>query len=143
MLREHEDGEHVLIADEPRCIRIEVCSGTMLAGPVRLNYHLPGDAHVEARLLTLRRLTALCRLGRFPWTLFPPERRAQRWAMSFRAWDGRQAGASHREIAHVLHGEAAVHHHWYGRSDYMRTQIKRLLRTANTLIDGGWRHLLG
>ena len=81
----HRDGEHLLIADGPRCIRIEVRSGTLLAGPVRLDYHLSGHADVAAKLLTLRRLTALCRLGRFPSTLFPPERRARRWAMALQA----------------------------------------------------------
>lgn len=142
VLRYREGGEHVLIADGPRCIRMEVRSGTLLSGPVRLDYHLPGNAHVDAKLLTLRRLTALCRLGRFPRSLFPPERRARRWAMALQAWDGRQAGASHREIAIVLHGEATVSDQWYSRSDHMRTHIKRLLRTANALIGGGWRHLL-
>jgi len=135
-------GEHLLIADGPRCIRIEVRSGTLLAGPVRLDYHLPGDAHVEAKLLTLRRLTALCRLGRFPLTLFPPERRARRWAMALQAWDGRRTGASHREIAGVIHGDAIVRRDWLGTSDYLRTHVKRLLRTADALIGGGWRHLL-
>lgn len=138
----HRGGEYVLIADGPRCIRIEVRSGTLLKGPVRIDFHLPGDADVEAKLLTLRRLTALCRLGRFPRTLFPPERRARRWAMALQAWDGRQAGASHREIAHVIHGETAVRDQWFGESDYLRTHVKRLLRTADVLIDGGWRHLL-
>lgn len=135
-------GEYALIADGPRCIRIEIRSGTLLDGPVELDYHLPGDGRVSAKILTLRRLTALCRLGRFPETLFPPERRARRWAMALQAWDGRLAGASHRDIARVIHGEATVRDHWYGKSDHMRTQIKRLLRTANALIGGGWRHLL-
>jgi len=135
-------GEYALIADGPRCIRIEIRSGTLLDGPVQLDYHLPGDAHVDAKILTLRRLTALCRLGRFPATLFPPERRARRWALALQAWDGRQAGASHRDIARVIHGHAAVREAWLGKSDYMRTHIKRLLRTADALIGGGWRNLL-
>lgn len=134
--------EHVLIADGPRCIRIEVRCGTLLGGPVRLDYHLHGDNDVRAKIMTLRRLAALCRLGRFPATLFPPERRARRWAMALQAWDGRRTGASHRDIACVLRGEAAVRDEWYGESDHMRTHIKRLLRTANTLIGGGWRYLL-
>jgi hypothetical protein len=141
VLRHADGGERVLIADGPRCIRVEVRNGTLLSGPVRLDFHVPGNGHVDAKIMTLRRLNALCRLGRFPVTLFPPERRARRWALALQAWDGRQAGASHRELAIVLHGEATVRDHWYGKSDHMRTSIKRLLQTANTLI-GGWRHLL-
>jgi len=142
VLSRRRGREHVLIADGPRCIRVEVRNGTLLNGPVRLDFHVPRDGQVEAKILTLRRLTALCRLGRFPVTLFPPERRARRWAMALQAWDGRQTGASHREIARVLHGETAVRDAWLGKSDFMRTHIKRLLRTANALIGGGWRHLL-
>lgn len=142
VLRCGEGGEHVLIADGPRCIRIEVRKGTLLAGPVQFDYHLPGNGDVEAKILTLRRLTALCRLGRFPRTLFPPERRARRWAMALQAWDGRQTGASHRDIASVIHGRTIVRRNWLGPSDYLRTHVKRLLRTADALIDGGWRHLL-
>ncbi len=142
VLRHRGGSEHVLIADGPRCIRVEVRNGTLLNGPVRLDFHVPRDGHVDAKILTLRRLTGLCRLGRFPATLFPPERRARRWALALQAWDGRQAGASHRDIARVIHGEADVRDAWLGRSDYMRTHIKRLLRTANALIGGGWRNLL-
>ncbi|EJU12127.1 hypothetical protein LH128_15411 [Sphingomonas sp. LH128] len=138
----HRGGEHLLIAEGPRCIRIAVRSGTLLAGPVRLVYHVPDGIDVEAKLLTLRRLTALCRLGRFPATLFPPERRARRWALALQAWDGRQAGASHRDIAAVIHGERLVRRDWLGASDYLRTHVKRLLRTADMLVGGGWKHLL-
>jgi hypothetical protein len=142
VLRTNGYGEHLLIADGPRCIRIEVRSGTLLDGPVRLDYHLSGMGDVEARLLTLRRLTALCRLGRFPRTLFPPERRALRWAMALQAWDGCQAGAKHRDICAAIHGDALVRRDWLGPSDYLRTHVKRLLRTADALVDGGWRLLL-
>lgn len=44
VLRSRDGGEHVLIADGPRCIRTEVRSGTLLGGPVRLDYHLPATA---------------------------------------------------------------------------------------------------
>lgn len=142
VLRHRGVCEHVLIADGPRCIRIEVRKGTLLEGPVRLDFALCADRHVEAKILMLRRLTGLCRLGRFPVTLFPPERRARRWAMALQAWDGRQAGASQRDIARVLHGDHAVHDDWNGQSDYLRTHIRRLLRTADGLIGGGWRKLL-
>lgn len=138
----HRGGEHLLIADGACCIRIEVRSGTLLKGPVRLDYRLSADANIAAKLLTLRRLIALCRLGRFPRTLFPLERRARRWMLALQAWDGRHAGASHKEIACVIHGTALVERDWLGRSDYLRTHVKRLLRTADTLIGGGWRHLL-
>ena len=142
VLRSRGKGEHVLIADGPRCIRIEVRKGTLLAGPVQLDFLIPGDDGVEGRILSLRRLAALHRLGRFPRTLFPPEQRARRWARALQAWDGRKVGASHRDIACVLFGDKAVRTDWDGTSDYQRTQVKRLLQTANMMIGGGWRKLL-
>ncbi|WP_414719716.1 DNA -binding domain-containing protein [Tsuneonella suprasediminis] len=81
-----------------------------------------------------------------PWSLpaqlFPPERRARRWARALQAWDGRMVGASHREIASVLYGHKVVRHDWYGPSDYQRTHVRRLLQTADGLIRDGWRKLL-
>lgn len=142
VLRLRGKGEHVLIADGPRCIRIEVYKGTLLAGPVQLDFLIAGDDGVESRILSLRRLAALRRLGRFPRTLFPREQRARRWARALQAWDGRKLGASHRDIACVLFGGKAVQRDWDGTSDFQRTQVKRLLKTANMMIAGGWRKLL-
>jgi hypothetical protein len=48
----------------------------------------------------------------------------------------------HRIHASVIHGDATVRDDCLDTSDYLRTHIKRLLRTVNTLIGGGWRHLL-
>lgn len=135
-------GEYVLIAEGSRCIRMKICSGTVLSGPVSLEFLVAGDHAFEVRILSLRRLAAFHRLGRFPRSLFPPERRARRWARALQAWDGRKAGASHREIASVLYGHKAVRHDWYGPSDYQRTHVRRLLQTADGLIRGGWRKLL-
>ena len=74
------DGEHVLITDGPRSIRLDVVAGSMLCGPVRLGYRLSGFDRVEAKVMTQRRLLALWRLGLLPLSLFPPERKARRWA---------------------------------------------------------------
>lgn len=141
-LRMTADGrEEVLVADGPRCIRIEVAGGTLLGGPVRLHYRLSGFVDIESKVLTLRRLVALHRLGRLPHTLFPPERRARRWAQAFQAHDGAQAGASHREIAIALFGRDRVTDDWR-EGDHMRMRVHRLIRTADKLIDGGYRELL-
>lgn len=141
-LRLTGDGrEEVLVADGPRCIRIEVTGGTLLGGPVRLHYRLSGFVDIESKVLTLRRLVALRRLGRLPHTLFPPERRARRWAQAFQAHDGAQAGASHREIAAALFGQDRVSEDWR-EGDHMRMRVHRLIRTAEKLIDGGYHELL-
>lgn len=135
------DGyEHVLFSDGLRHLQLGVTMGTVLDGPVYLRYALSGLRGVETKVLTLRRFCHLCRFGRFSRTLYPPERRAPRWAMLLRAWDGIQAGASQREIAATLFGENAVHRDW--AAGFLRTRVQRLIRGAEKLIGGGYRQLL-
>src|SRR6266849_8439014 len=66
LLRPGNGIEHVLIGDGVRRIQLEVRGQSLLAGPVRLRYDLAGFAGIEPKLMTLQRLTALRRLGRFP-----------------------------------------------------------------------------
>lgn len=135
------DGEHVLISDGPRSLRFDVVAGSLLSGPVHLVYRLSGFTDIEAKIMTLRRLLALERLGRLPVSLFPPERKACRWAMMLQAHDGMQAGASQREIAIALFGEDRVSNDW--QADYLRSRIQRLIRSAEKMIlGGGYRTLL-
>ena len=89
-------SEHVLFSDGLRHLQLTVTAGSVLDGPVCLRTLLSGLRHMEAKVLALRRLCGLCRLGRLPRGLFPPERRAGRWATMLRAWDGERAGASRR-----------------------------------------------
>lgn len=134
--------ELVLLTDGVGEIQLDVRGGTLAAGPVRLRYRVEGLAHVDAKLRTLTRLSALCRLGRFPKSLFPPETAAAKWANALQAFDGMTAGASQREIAAVLFGERLVREEWNGRSDFLRLRVQRLLAYARRMVDGGYRSLL-
>lgn len=143
VLRCPDGYEHLLLSDGVHHLQMEVKAGSLLDGPVRLRYELTGFKHVEAKTLTLRRLLLLLRLGRFPLGLYPPERRARRWLMTLQAYDSVQAGATHREIAATLFGERVVKEDWCSRSDYLRLRVQRLVKTANNLVTGGYRDLLG
>ena len=134
-------AEHLAISDGLRRIRLDVVDGTLLRGPVRLHYRLAGFADAEPKLLTLQRLLALHRLGRFARGLYPPETKAERWVMMLRAHDLSVAGASQREIAAGLFGPEASRE-WRTQSDYLRLRIQRLLRDADGLIHGGYLDLL-
>jgi hypothetical protein len=135
-----EGSEHILFSDGARCLQLMVSAGSTLEGPVSLRYLLSGFQDIEAKILTLRRLCHLCRFGRFPRNLYLPERRAARWLLMLRAWEGVQAGASQREIAAVLFGERAVREDWV--DGFLRTRVQRLIRGAEKLIGGGYRDLL-
>jgi len=134
--------ELALISDGVGEIQLDIRGGSLAAGPVRLRYQVEGLKHLDAKLRTLERLSAFCRLGRYPKSLFAPETAAPKWANALQAYDGMTAGASQREIAAVLFGERMVREEWNGRSDFLRLRVQRLLNYARKMVDGGYRSLL-
>lgn len=135
------DRQHLVISDGAHQLRLDI-HGTLLEGPVRLQYELAGTVGIEAKLHTLRRLLALLRLGRFARRLEIVEPRVGRWVLMLRAYDLGQAGASQREIAASLFGAERVACEWRTTSDSLRLRVQRLLRDAAAMIDGGYLALL-
>ena len=133
--------EHLAISDGLKRIRLDVVTGTLSDGPVRLHYQIAGFAEAEFHLLTLQQLLALQRLGRFARGLHPRETKAERWVMMLRAHDLSTQGASQREISGELFGPDVVAE-WRTRSDFLRLRIQRLLRDANAMVSGGYLELL-
>ncbi len=131
-----------MIGDGTCQVRLDITAGTVLQGPVQFRYELSGIIGVEAKLQTLRRLITLARLQRISRGLFPSRQRAHRWMMALRAFDARRMGATHREIAIALFGEAAVAADWDGPSAYLRCRVQRLIHLGETLVQGGYRRLL-
>jgi len=142
LLSRSDGAERLLLREGARSIRIDVRSGTLHQGPVRLRYALDGLARLDAQLLTLRRLSALWRLGRMPAELFPPETRARRWIDLLRTIDARTAGASHRDIAQALFSRAQMRDGWRSESDYLRMRVQRLVRSGRALVGGDYLALL-
>ncbi len=70
-----------------------------------------------------------------------PGRTAMLHMHTLQALDGTLAGASQRGVAEVLFGITAVAERWHDDSD-LRAQVRRLIRRGQTLMDGGYRHLL-
>ena len=134
-------SEHLSISDGMKRIRLDVVSGTLLGGSVRLHYRLAGFDNADAQVLTLQRLMALNRLGRFSRGLHPRETKVDRWVMMLRAHDFSVQGASQRDIAFELFGLDAVGE-WRTRSDFLRLRVQRMLRDANAMISGGYLDLL-
>jgi hypothetical protein len=139
---ESDRGEHLLLSDGLRCIRLDGPSGTFTKGPVCLRYDVCGIPSAEGPLLTLRRLLGLCRVGRFSRGLHPREARARRWILMLRAWDALAAGAVQRDIAEILLRPSAGGPRWRTREPSARSQAQRLVRSARALAGGGYRVLL-
>jgi hypothetical protein len=135
--------QQVLVCDGPRRLRLSVIEGDILGGPVTCRLALPRPGGAGAALEGLRALVALRDTGRLPAAAPRASNRARRWLESLRAFDARRAGASQREIAILLFGQERVRQDWSGGSNYMRMRVQRLLRTADRLVAGGYRGLLG
>lgn len=134
--------ERVLIGDAGHHLRIDVVGGSVLDGPVRLRYRLTAGPALPSQILTLRRLIALQRLGRFPQRFFPRAPRAARWMRALQAFDGKRAGASNREIAATLYGDKIVQADWHSGPNYLRSRLARALRFATMLVQGGYLQML-
>jgi len=142
VLQGEDPGEQVLLSDGLHNLRLEIRHGSLLAGPVQLQFRLEGLSAIDPLLLTLRRLAAFHRLGRMPRQLYPPDPRIGRAILTLRAWDAHNAGASQREIAAMLFGGARTAADWQGSSDYLHSQVKRLVRKGRAMVRGDWRRLL-
>jgi hypothetical protein len=134
--------EHLLISDGFHAIRLDVLAGTIAAGPARLCYRLSGLASAEPPLLTLRRLLALWRTGRFCRSLHAKEARAGRWVLMLRAHDALAAGANQRELAAELLGGNVARPGWRVEAPSLRSRAQRLVRGAGAMAGGGFRELL-
>lgn len=110
--------------------------------PVILHYRLAGVASAQPKLLPLRQLIELARHGRFAHSLFPKDARAARQLLALRVHDALSAGASQREIAAVLFGADDAELDGSGRSDSLRSRVRRVIREARAMADGGWRSLM-
>lgn len=130
-------GERLLLKDGLRTVGLEARSGGFGAGPVLLRYAIEGLAELPHKLLALRRLVALRRLGRFPAILFPAEGRASRWLLMLRVLDALAEEASFQEIAEGLFPREYARDGWRGDSDYLRLRVQRLARAARQLAARG------
>ena len=65
-----------------------------------------------------------------------------RLVATLRVGDALHTGASQREIARVLFGAEAVALYWDGRSDAVRSRLRRLVREARAMTAGAYRRLL-
>jgi hypothetical protein len=128
-----------------RHVRLDVVAGTLRDGPVRLDYRLSGFGSALPAMAAIQRLIAFTRTGAFAAGLFPPERRAHRWALVLRTHDALMAGASQREIAEHLFGLGHVSR-WRIEAPSWRQRVHRLVVAARSSaliepirwLDGTW-----
>lgn len=142
ILERNGKGEHWLLSDGLRAIRLDLAEGSAAEGPVELQFSLTGRSSVAAPLLALRRLLALAQNGVFSRVLHRPEASARRWILTLRTHDALTGGANQREIAAELLSDAAGGERWRIHASSVRSQVQRLVRAARQFGDRGYRALL-
>lgn len=130
------DGiEHWLFSDGLWLVRLDVSGGTLLAGPVLLEHHLPGLETAAEKIPVLRQLIALARQGDMPPALRPREPRAARWILELRTADAIAMRASHLDIARSFFGSLADREASRFEDSPYRTRVQRLIRKARQYLD--------
>jgi hypothetical protein len=128
-----DGNEQWLLSDGRWVLRIDIVDGTLLGGPALLRYSLEGLASLVPRLKSLALLVELGARGVSARLPRRPERRASRWVVELRAADALAAGASQRQLAEQLFGEAA-RSGWRLDSDAYRLRVQRLARSARARL---------
>ena len=128
------EGEHVQLSNGFHSIQINVISGTVLDGPVRLAYILSGQETLNARRVPVERLIALKKQKRFPAKMFTEDSRASRWLLALKAIDMERSGMSQPDIA--AHFYPGTEHADFV-TNWRRSRLRRLLDTGHEMISGG------
>lgn len=136
------DGEEALIGYGRNAVRLSIHEGSLLDGPVCLTYHLSGREHFARRILALRQLDAIMRLGRVTAGVSTPASNPSRPIMLLRTLNALASHSSAHLIACSLFGEEVVARDWGHPSDYLRMQTRRLISRARRLAAGGYVMLL-
>ena len=139
-IRSEGNEWHLLFGDHARNLQVVVKGHAELDRPLLLRHALQGWRDFTSNLLQLQRFLTLYYRGRLPASLYPKERRADRWIEMLRVWDGLQSGASHRDIACTLYGKRIVQDAW---DNGYRLRLQRLARSSRQMVNGDYQKLLG
>lgn len=142
VLRCHGRPEELRLACAGCATRLSIASGTLLEGPVRLSFHLSGDHFLSIRLRALRAFDGLMSQGRIPVLPVPFTPNSRKMMMVLATIDGLARGWSQREIATALFGAEAVAADWAGRSDFLKSRVRRLIASARNLGGDAYLGLL-
>jgi hypothetical protein len=135
-------SQELLLGSGPGSVRISLIEGTVLEGPTPLAFHFADATDLETKLIALRRFVSLQPQAR--WLSRPPRCRATliRRMLILRTLDALAADRAHRSVARALFGSATVEADWEKGSDYLRSNVRRLIASARMLADGGYLKLL-
>jgi hypothetical protein len=132
--------QHVVLRANGAVLQLVVQGADIAVAPVAITFLVRGVgaiAEAAAQLATLRRILSPARLSSVTgprWTAA-----ALKLRDALVAVDGRAAGASYREIAVVLHGDAYVERNW---KTGLKARMRRHFARGQELCGGRYRELL-
>ncbi|MBU3077632.1 DNA -binding domain-containing protein [Sphingomonas quercus] len=116
--------DHLLI-DRGELLRVDLVDHRSLDGPVRLHFDLPDDGWLEDRVAVIRVLRGRSRHGAHV--------QFARRLLSLSAVDGRDAGASLKEIADHVLGPGD----WPGDGEHRKSMIRRMIASGDRMLRAG------
>jgi hypothetical protein len=129
--------EHVVVKTPSGTVRLDVVSGTVLAGRVTLRVHLDCTHMIPPRLSGLDRLLRLIRIrdpGRRPPRA---DTRLVRLVEALRVADALADGASLTQISRSLRGAQSVSGDWPGDGESIKSSTRRKVALAQQLTAKG------
>ncbi|MCC7482826.1 MAG: DUF2285 domain-containing protein [Hyphomicrobiales bacterium] len=137
-----DGAQHLLFQDSGKFLQVSV-QGAELAEPVHLlSEVIQSPSILKHQLQVVEHFNALIVGGTLRRTPFSPNLRSQRLCTAVLVLDGRQAGASYRDIAVALFGPDRVNEDWNAGGDHLKNRIRRAAQRGNFLMQGGYRVLL-
>jgi len=121
--------EHLLI-DRGDLLRVDLVDHVAVGGPFRLHFDLPDDDWLEQRITVIRSLRDRRHHG--------VRLQLARRLLSLNAVDGRDAGASLKDIADLVLGSGD----WPGDGEHRKSMIRRMIASGDEMLLAGPRAVL-
>lgn len=137
------DGmQQLLLRSGTHSLQLNI-SGERITAPVTLYVDtVVSEDRCETQTRFLECFRKLRTTGTLPAECFPAHAYAKRAAIVLMALDGHLAGASHREIAVAMFGEARVARDWSDPGEHMRDAVRRAIARGIILMNGGYQMFL-
>ena len=130
--------EYLLVRTSKRSLSVQLTGHRASQSPVCLTFHVPARSAEDAAAHLTWYHDLMATKPR--WIKRTRDQLLVRDALI--AVDGRNAGASHREVAEVSVGRKRVREEWSSRGGWLKERMRRALAVGEALCDGGhWKYI--
>lgn len=134
--------EHVLLDAGQGHLRIDICAGSILEGPVQMFVDVAVGVAGATSPDLLSRLHQTLLYGGGDRPVGRRDQLHRRQVAALRTFDALTNGASIRDVAICLFGAARVQAEWRGPGDVLKSTCRRLIALARQMSNGGYKILL-